>query len=135
MAAITFKGFVQAHEGNRPWEIAEGHSTKDADDKWITKSKTYHKVWLPRDHAGLNEGDLVEIAGKQITPEKKNEHKPTPIVYADAVTVIKASNGARAGAGGSQAAPQQQNEPWAQTPVPDPATDVWNTPDNSTIPF
>jgi len=124
MAAITFKGFVQAHEGNRPWEIAEGHSTKDADDKWITKSKTYHKVWLPRDHAGLNEGDLVEITGKQITPEKKNEHKPTPIVYADIVTVIKASNGARA----ATAAPS--------APVQQPTADVWATPDyDGSVPF
>lgn len=90
MADIKFKGFVQAHEGNRPWEIAESHSVKEG-DKWVTKSKTYHKVFLPRDHAGLTEGDLVEVEGRQITPEKKGDYKATPIVYANTVTVVKGS--------------------------------------------
>jgi hypothetical protein len=91
MAEISFKGFVQKHEGNRPWEIAEGHSKKDEQGNWQTISKTYHKVWLPADIASLNEGDLVEVVGRQITPEKKGDYKPTPIVYASSVTVVKAS--------------------------------------------
>lgn len=91
MAEISFKGFVQRHEGNRPWEIAEGHSKKDEQGNWQTVSKTYHKVWLPAEIGSLNEGDLVEVIGRQITPEKKGDYKPTPIVYASSIVVVKAS--------------------------------------------
>lgn len=115
MADIKFKGFVQAHEGNRPWEIAEGHSVKDDNDKWVTKSKTYHKVWLPREIGNLNEGDLVEVEGRQITPEKKGDYKPTPVVYANTVTVIKAGNG-------------------SVTPAAEQAA-TWNSPSADDLPF
>lgn len=90
MANISFKGFVQKHEGNRPWEISESHRKKNDQDQWFTESTTYHKVWLPRDHAGLNEGDLVEVTGQQKTPKKTGDYKPTPVVYAETVTVVKA---------------------------------------------
>lgn len=97
MAEIKFKGFVQKHEGNRPWEIAEGHRKKNDQDQWFTESTTYHKVWLPRDHGGLTEGDLVEVVGRQVTPKKSGDFKPTPVVYADSVTVVKGSSSGSAG--------------------------------------
>jgi len=105
MAEIKFKGFVQKHEGNRPWEVAESHSVKEG-DSWVVKSKTYHKVWLPRDAEPLTENDLVEVVGRQITPEKKGDYKPTPVVYADTVTLVRAGNRS----GTPRTAPA---EPWA----------------------
>ena len=93
MAEIKFKGFVQKHEGNRPWEVAEGHRRK-VDEQWVTEGTTYHKVWLPRDHSGLTEGDLVEITGTQKTPKKTGDYKPTPVVWADVVTVVRPSTSA-----------------------------------------
>lgn len=88
MAKIEFKGFVQAHENPKaPWTVVEGHSVKDG-DKWVTKSRTFHKVWLPDTLTGLPVDDLVTVTGTQKTTvsEYQGEKKYNLVVYADTVT-------------------------------------------------
>jgi len=86
MAKIEFKGFVEKHEGNRPWTIAEGHSVKDG-DKWVVKARTFHKVWLPKGLSSLSEGALVTVTGTQktVVNEYQGEKKYDLVVYADSV--------------------------------------------------
>jgi len=90
----------------------------------------------------LTKGSRVVATGrlKQRSYETKEGEKRTSIElevdeigpslrYATAQVTKAASS--RGGAG-SQAAPQPTTETWAQTPVPDPAADSWNTPGNYT---
>lgn len=88
MAEISFKGFVQKHEGNKPWVIAEGHQKKNPDGTWFTASRTYHTVWLPEGVDSLNEGDFVRVVGRQITPPKKGDYKSQPVVYANEIELV-----------------------------------------------
>lgn len=89
MAKIEFKGFVQAHENPKaPWTIVEGHSVKDDSGKWVTKSRTFHKVWLPQGVDVLPVDELVTVSGTQKTNvrEYQGEKKYDLVVYADSVT-------------------------------------------------
>jgi hypothetical protein len=93
MADIKFRGFVEKHEGNRPWTVAEGHSRKDENDRWQTTARTFHKVWLPKGHPGLSEGDLVEVTGSQKTnvSEYQGQKRFDLVVYANEVEVVRAN--------------------------------------------
>lgn len=88
MAKIEFKGFVQEHTNAKaPWTVVEGHSVKDG-DKWVTKSRTFHKVWLPEGVDSLPVDALVTVTGNQKTNvrEYQGEKKYDLVVYADSVT-------------------------------------------------
>jgi len=88
VATIEFKGFVQAHENPKaPWTITEGHSVKEG-DKWVVKSRTFHKVWLPKGVDSLPVDELVTVLGSQKTTvsDYQGEKKYNVVVYADSVT-------------------------------------------------
>jgi|SRR5690606_4497873 len=103
MAVISFTGFVEevleGRNGVYGLKVAEPHSRKDDNDKWVTVARTFHRV-TGAYQAGIewgqfSKGDRVEVAGKQVTdPYTDNQGKKQYPLAVKAESVVFAGSGA-----------------------------------------
>jgi len=103
MAQITFTGFVEDWTKATPqhpdWamRVSEPHRKKDG-EAWVTIGRTYRTIkagWESGiDFSQFKKGDLVEIAGKEITEssEKDGKRYDNLVVKADTVTIKTAAS-------------------------------------------
>lgn len=117
-------------------KTAEPHSRKKEGGGYETVGRTFRTIKVSRasgiDLTQFRKGDRVQVFGKEVTETREHDGKK----YYDLVLWADQVERASTASGGSQAAPHQQDEPWAATPEASAtAGDVWASNTSNEIPF